>query len=112
MGPAFEDQLAAGAIARYLDGRLSPEAGAAVAIFSSFEWDLLAQLEQSTSGQELIERGFQEDVIWASQLNASDCVPRLQALPRSYEEVGMTVDDMPAGMTAGQAICFYADRLA
>ncbi|AVX04979.1 2-phosphosulfolactate phosphatase [Maritalea myrionectae] len=106
--PAFEDQLAAGAIAAYLSGILSPEAKAAMAIFEAFKQDVLVELEQSISGQELIGRGFHDDVRWASQLNASDCVPRLQTLSRTYEEAGMSGDDMPPGMTVGQAICFYS----
>ena len=51
---------------------LTPEAEAAAIAFRA-----LRPLEECPSGQELVERGFAEDVRIASQLDVSDVVPRL-----------------------------------
>ncbi len=107
--PAFEDQLAAGAIASYFTGHKSSEADAAIAIFKAFEDDLLGALLRCESGKELAERDFQQDVEWASQLNVTECVPRLQTHDQSYASVGMSAEDMPPNMDVGEAIRFYAD---
>ena len=75
--PAYEDLVGAGAVidriaARDLSVVLTPEAEAAAIAFRA-----LRPLEQCPSGQELVERGFAEDVRIASQLDVSDVVPRL-----------------------------------
>lgn len=75
--PAFEDWIGAGAILTHLNGNRSPEAVVAVAAFKEVEGDLANYLNQCSSGKELIERGFSEDVRLASQLNVSDSVPAL-----------------------------------
>lgn len=75
--PSFEDLVGAGAIASYLKGRLSPEALAAVAAFQQARDRLDETLAHCSSGKELIERGFSEDVRLAGQLNASDTAPLL-----------------------------------
>jgi 2-phosphosulfolactate phosphatase len=75
--PAFEDLIGAGAIISYLTGTLSPEAASAVAAFQAARLDLDRHLCQCSSGKELIERGFPEDVHLASQLDASDSAPTL-----------------------------------
>lgn len=75
--PAFEDLLGAGAIVSYLKGKLSPESKAALAVFSSLQERILEELKNCSSGKELIERGFEADVVLASQLNISTCVPVL-----------------------------------
>jgi 2-phosphosulfolactate phosphatase len=75
--PSVEDLVGAGAIISYLSGRLSPEAVSAVAAFQEAKSRLGEHLRQCSSGKELIERGFSEDVSLASQLNASDSVPIL-----------------------------------
>ncbi|MGB1242324.1 MAG: 2-phosphosulfolactate phosphatase [Chitinophagales bacterium] len=76
--PAFEDLLGAGAIISYLKGRLSPESKTALAVFCSLQKHILEELKNCSSGKELIERGFEADVILASQLNISKCVPILK----------------------------------
>jgi 2-phosphosulfolactate phosphatase len=76
--PSFEDLAGAGAIIGYLRGRLSPEAAGAVAAFKEAEPELERRLRQCSSGKELIERGYLEDVRLAAQLNASDCAPTLK----------------------------------
>jgi 2-phosphosulfolactate phosphatase len=73
--PAFEDLLSAGAILSYLHGSLSPEAEVAVVTFQTFQKDLLGYLQKSSSGKELIAKGFEADVEIASALNVSNCVP-------------------------------------
>lgn len=76
--PAFEDLVAAGAILNELtEYKLSPEANSAVAVFQHAKHDLQGLLESSSSGEELIEKGYLEDVRIASQLNCSTMVPVL-----------------------------------
>jgi 2-phosphosulfolactate phosphatase len=74
--PALEDWLGAGAILAHLPGR-SAEAQAAVDAFEAARDRLLPTLLAIPSGRELIERGFEQDVHLAAQLNVSDCTPRL-----------------------------------
>jgi 2-phosphosulfolactate phosphatase len=71
---ALEDLVGAGAILSALSGARSPEAELAVAAFERFGVDL----SLSVSGQELIRRGFEDDVAIACQIDASDCVPALR----------------------------------
>jgi 2-phosphosulfolactate phosphatase len=75
--PCLEDLLGAGAILDRLPGSLSPEAEAAVKIYQAFRHHLRAKLYSCGSGKELIEWGFEQDIILASELNVSDCVPML-----------------------------------
>lgn len=75
--PAFEDLVAAGAIISHLSGMLSPESEAALAVFEKSASRLDTLLMQCTSGRELVERGFAEDVLLAARLDCSDCVPVL-----------------------------------
>ena len=75
--PAFEDTIAAGAIASRLPGTRSPETAAAVAAFEASAQDLLAALRACASGRELIEKGFPEDVDLAAQLDADAAAPEL-----------------------------------
>jgi 2-phosphosulfolactate phosphatase len=80
--PSFEDFIGAGAIISYLDGKLSPEAQLAIAAYQGVHQSLKQLIKQCSSGQELIERGFEQDVDLASELNVSDCVPTL--VSRAY----------------------------
>ena len=73
--PAFEDWLGAGAIISQLAGSLSPEARAAGAAFRDARAEIVGLLRQCSSGKELIERGFEQDVALAGELNVSECVP-------------------------------------
>ncbi|RPF23373.1 2-phosphosulfolactate phosphatase [Myceligenerans xiligouense] len=81
--PALEDQLAAGAIAARLTEmlpddvtRMSAETGAAAAMWqgTSEPADLLLG---SVSGRELVDSGFDEDVMIAAEVDATDVVPVL-----------------------------------
>lgn len=76
--PSFEDLIGAGEIVNFLDGRCSPEADAARSAFLAAEDDLEILLLQCSSGKELVERGYKEDVNLAAELNVSACVPTLQ----------------------------------
>ena len=75
--PAFEDLIGAGAIIDCLAGSLSPEAMSAAVIFREIKPRIGDYLRQCSSGKELIERGFVNDVILASQFNVSECAPVL-----------------------------------
>ena len=76
--PALEDLLGAGAIlASMSDASLSPEATAAVAVFTRMRTSLHDNLKSCASGCELIEMGFPDDIRIASELNVSTTVPQL-----------------------------------
>jgi len=75
--PALEDLIGAGAIISYLDGRLSPEAEMAVAVFRRWEDDLITALKSCSSGKELVAKGFATDIELAAAFNTSNCVPLL-----------------------------------
>ena len=76
--PAFEDLIGAGAIISHLSGEASPEARAALAAYLDAKADLLHCLKGCGSGKELIERGFENDVRLASELDISACAPVLE----------------------------------
>jgi 2-phosphosulfolactate phosphatase len=75
--PAFEDQVGAGAILAQLDGR-SPEAQSAVAVFEDARGDLLNRLMDCSSGREVCARGYEDDVLMASEVDVSKIVPILR----------------------------------
>jgi 2-phosphosulfolactate phosphatase len=78
--PALEDLLGAGAVISALRaadaGPLSPEAQVAAACFEATS-DVSSAIRQGGSGQELIGRGFREDVAIATELDACAVVPVL-----------------------------------
>lgn len=77
--PAFEDLVGAGAILSALGAiSMSPEARTALAAFHDAESDLPRALAECASGRELIDRGFQQDVTWASERDMSTTVPILR----------------------------------
>jgi len=78
--PAVEDWIGAGAILRQLPGPNSPEADAAIAAFEHCQHALAVTIAQSSSGRELIERGFPQDVELASALDVSTHAPRFDGL--------------------------------
>lgn len=75
--PAVEDLVAAGAIIAELPRQPSPEAQVALAAWHAVRNNLSAFLESCSSGRELIERGFADDVRIAAELNVSNSVPML-----------------------------------
>lgn len=74
--PAIEDWLGAGAILRHLPGTKSPEAAAAVAAFEEARPTIAERIAYSSSGRELIDRGFGQDVDLAVALDVSVQAPR------------------------------------
>jgi len=75
--PAFEDLIGAGAIISYLKGSLSPESKSARNAFIAVQ-DLKTDLKNCSSGKDLIELGFENDVNLASEFNVSSVVPLLK----------------------------------
>ncbi|PSB20122.1 hypothetical protein C7B65_08695 [Phormidesmis priestleyi ULC007] len=75
--PSFEDWVGAGAILSHLKGNLSPEAQAAIAAYQTAQSNLKSLLKRCSSGKELIEKRFEQDVDLATELEVSDCVPTL-----------------------------------
>ncbi len=75
--PCLEDLLGSGAILQNLPGRRSPEADAALAVFEKFSSQIESALLWCSSGKELIERGFKQDVVLAGECNVSGTVPLL-----------------------------------
>lgn len=77
--PAVEDMIGAGAILAALRPTSpSPEAIAAIAAFAAVVGDPLVFLAACSSGRELSEKGYQEDVIIAAARDASAAVPILR----------------------------------
>jgi 2-phosphosulfolactate phosphatase len=76
--PCFEDLIGAGAIISYLRGVLSPESQTALSAFSGYKESLTEGLLKCSSGKELIERGFRNDVILAGEFDISGSVPILR----------------------------------
>lgn len=74
---ALEDLLGAGAVISFLNGNCSPESTAASELFRHHHFNLFATLLSTPSGIELFEKGFEEDVTLASELNVSTSVPLL-----------------------------------
>jgi 2-phosphosulfolactate phosphatase len=79
--PAVEDLLGAGAIVSELAGErsCSPEAAAAQAAFQAARPEMASALAESASGRQLRQKGFEDDVAWASQVDVSESVPVLGA---------------------------------
>lgn len=75
--PAFEDFIGAGAVIHFLQGSLSPEAQSAVTAFRGVCNSIASLVHHCGSGQELIDRGFPQDVDLASEFDVSHCVPTL-----------------------------------
>jgi 2-phosphosulfolactate phosphatase len=74
---ALEDYLGAGALLAALDLPFSPEARVCRAAFNGVRDNLLEHLAGCTSGIELQERGWFQDVAHAAQFDLCDVVPRL-----------------------------------
>jgi 2-phosphosulfolactate phosphatase len=75
--PAIEDWLGAGAIISAIDLPVSAEASVAQDAYRSTRATISETVHASMSGQELIGRGFPDDVRLAVELDASVTVPRL-----------------------------------
>lgn len=86
--PALEDWLGAGAVIDALDMPLSPESAAARASFRAMRHALPAVLAGTMSGQELIGRGYPQDVDIAAAHDVSACVPRFDGERYRASEAG------------------------
>lgn len=75
--PSLEDWIGAGAIINQLSGSFSPEAQAALDVYRAMSADLTQTNWNCVSGVELIERGYETDVMLASELDVSCSVPIL-----------------------------------
>ena len=75
--PAAEDLAAAGAIIAGLPGTMSPESAAAAAVWNFAKGGIGSFLASCASGRELVERGFEEDVTIAGEVDVSSTVPVL-----------------------------------
>lgn len=77
--PAVEDLWGAGAVLAGLDPALmSPEAELARIAYEGFRDRPLQHLLSCVSGRELVDKGFEPDVVIAGRLNTSDLVPTLE----------------------------------
>ena len=76
--PALEDALGAGAILAAAGGRPSPEAQGAIALWDGCAARVDTLIAQCGSGRELIERGHEADVRFASVVDADAIAPRLR----------------------------------
>lgn len=76
--PALEDQIGAGSILALLKGKKSPEAHATIAVFEYAKPNLKSVIQDCSSGRELLERGYPEDIDLASELDASASIPLLR----------------------------------
>ena len=74
---ALEDFVGSGAIVSALNLTADVEAMAAQAIFDSIASDVLSVIRATQSGRELIRRGYDDDVVFAAQLNSCESVPLL-----------------------------------
>ena len=82
--PSIEDWLGAGAILSHLDGSISPEADLAREAFVRQRASLASVIESCASGRELIERGWRDDVLLATELEVSTCAPVL--MDHAYQD--------------------------
>jgi 2-phosphosulfolactate phosphatase len=72
---AIEDYLGAGAILASLAVDKSPEAQVCEAAFRGAQGRLRALLQDSISGRELRQKGWEADIEFAAQLNVCAIVP-------------------------------------
>jgi 2-phosphosulfolactate phosphatase len=86
--PCLEDWLGAGSIVAGLAGSLSPEARAARATFEAASAEIGSLLHDSGSARELVERGYEEDVAIASEVDVSEVAPLLDGLGFVEKETG------------------------
>jgi len=75
---AIEDYLGAGAVLSAIAAEKSPEARVCEAAFRASKLELAEILAGCGSGLELCERGFEDDVLRAAELDCYDSVPVLR----------------------------------
>ena len=75
--PAIEDLLGAGALIAALEGMPTPQARAAAGAWWALESQTADTLAASTTGRQLADAGWADDVAFAADVDASACVPVL-----------------------------------
>ncbi len=75
--PSIEDYLGAGAILEKLEGTKSPEAKVCIGAFQNAKPNLSELINDSSSGRELINMGYPEDVKFSCQVDLYKDVPIL-----------------------------------
>jgi len=75
--PSLEDHLGAGAVISALSGARSPEAQAAADAWAAANPSIAEVIAECVSGREAIARGWERDVGFAVDVNASPAVPIL-----------------------------------
>ena len=93
----------AGAIISHLMGDKSPEVEAMQAVFEAARGDLEARMLASLSGQELVERGFADDVRFAAEMDVSGAAPMLMMHRQRYRAA------VPASEMAAHRIRYFED---
>lgn len=84
--PALEDWLGAGAVLSHLTGDFNPDAEVARHAFHAQRDQLNRLIQNCPSGQELMQRGFAQDVQLALERDTSQIVPVLQG--QTYLDAG------------------------
>src|SRR4029079_19796403 len=82
--PSIEDWLGAGAILSHLAGSTSPEAELPREAFLRPQATRATLIKSCASGRELIEQGWAEDVLLATELESSMCAPVL--IEHAYQD--------------------------
>jgi len=75
--PALEDWYGAGAVIAALEGSRSPEAAAAAESWQLAVPDLRRRVLGCTSGRQLVDKGYTQDVELAAEHDVSEVAPRL-----------------------------------
>jgi len=75
--PCVEDLAGAGAVLSQLPGTRSPEAEVAISAFLAARARLWETLSRCSSGRELVEAGFANDVALAAEYGVSSAVPMM-----------------------------------
>lgn len=75
--PSIEDYLGAGAILEKLEGSKSPEAKVCIGAFQNSKSNLSELINDSSSGRELIDMGYREDVTFSAQIDLYEDAPIL-----------------------------------
>jgi len=82
--PSIEDYLGAGAILELLNGTKSPEAKVCIGAYQNSKSELDELILDSSSGRELLNMGFSDDVKFCSQVDVFKEVPILIQDSKGY----------------------------
>ena len=82
--PNIEDYLGAGAILELLNGTKSPEAKVCISSYQNSKKEIVELIKDSSTGREVINMGFPEDVEFSSQVGLFNEVPILTKDNKGY----------------------------